>query len=279
MTHRQTITTVVCLVSTVPVLACEPRQPAAPDAVLQLEPYFRDLRVVRLATGADTLTMLFDTGGGNTLIVPELAARIGCNPFGADVGHRMSGEQVVFQRCDSLTLSVPGWTRRLAPVAVFDVNALLPEVLPRVDGVLALDAFAGEMISIDLPGDRVTIAGSAGADTLARNALPVRFATGKHGGSLVAMVRIEARRGALWFLLDSGNLVGTRVAEWVEADSLLPRPEEGAVRMQIDGSGAVTLPYTVADLVIDGALGTDFFRRGPVVLDLRAADPEGLALF
>lgn len=87
--------------------------------------------------GGDTLTLLFDSGGGATLITPSLALRLGCHAYGRDVGHRMTGESVEFQQCDSLTLTFSGWQRRFTPVAVFDVNALLPAELPRLDGVLA----------------------------------------------------------------------------------------------------------------------------------------------
>lgn len=65
--------------------------------------------------------MLLDTGGGATLITPEVARQIGCTPFGRDVGHRMTGEAAEFQRCEALALSAGTWRRRIEPAGVFDI--------------------------------------------------------------------------------------------------------------------------------------------------------------
>lgn len=250
------------------VAACAPEPEPSPDVTLRLDPYFRDLRIVRVRAPADTLDLLFDTGGGMTLVTPEVAVRNGCTPYGRDVGHRMSGEPVEFARCDSLVLQVAGWSHVFTPVGVFDVNALLPPPLPPLDGVLALDAFAGEVLAIDLAAGRATLH-RAGADSVAAwHALPFRPATGMSGGSLVAMARVDGWDGPLWFLLDSGNLTGTRVARWIVQDSLLPLTPDGAAVLHIGGR-ADTLPFTAADLAIDGALGTDYFLNQAVVLDLR----------
>ena len=82
------------------------------------------------------------------------------------------------------------------------------------------------------------------------------------------MARVNGWGGPLWFLLDSGNLTGTRVARWIVQDSLLPVTPDGAAALHIGGR-ADTLPFSAADLAIDGALGTDYFLKQPVVLDLR----------
>ncbi len=106
---------------------------------------------------------------------------------GRDVGHRMSGEQVEFQRCDSLTIGRDSWQHRLAPVGVYDVNALLPKELPHLDGVLALDAFRGEVVTIDLAENRITVHATAGAaNAIAQDGVPVRIGTGETGRMLTA---------------------------------------------------------------------------------------------
>ena len=43
------------------------------DVTIELHPYFRDLRVVHARVGGDTLRLLLDTGGGATLITPQLS--------------------------------------------------------------------------------------------------------------------------------------------------------------------------------------------------------------
>lgn len=240
--------------------------------VIALHPYFRALRTVRAVRGADTLTLLFDTGGGATLIGPALAASVGCNPYGRQVGHRMSGEPVEFRACDSISLALDGWAVRQAPVAVFDVNALLPPPLPKLDGVLSLDAFRGEVITIDWPGSRIVVHTTAEAEqALAGSGLPVRVATGDNGGTLTALVPVVGRRGPLWFLLDSGNILGTLVAPHVIGDSLLTLRADSTVDLIVGARAAQRAPVMVRSINLDGVLGTAYLLRGPVTLDLRAA--------
>jgi len=247
--------------------------PAA-DVALMLAPYFGELKTVKVTVGDDTLTMLFDTGGGATLVTPAVAHRMGCQPSGRDVGFRMTGEPVEFQRCDSVTLGSGDWSRLVEPLAVFDVNALLPPQLPRLDGVLALDAFRGEVVTIDWPGERVTVhAHTTGDAALASNGLPIRPATGESGRMFTVLTRVNGRRGPLWFLIDSGNLRGVLVDSQVLADSALAVGPDSLVELRIGPHPPVQLPAHQARLIMDGALGTDFLQRGPVTLDLRPLRP------
>ena len=240
-------------------------------ATLALTPYFRELRVVHVMAGGDRLTMLVDTGGGATLVTPQVAARHGCQPYGHDVGYRMTGERVAFQRCNAIELSSGRWRRRIEPVAVFDVNALLPKELPPLDGVLALDAFRGDVVTLDWPAGVVTAHGPADADAaLARHGVAVRVATGETGRMLSAFVPVAARKGRLWFLLDSGNLRGTLIATDAVGDGLLDRPAaDGHLTLTIASLPPASMPASVTDLTIDGALGTSFLMQAPVTLDLR----------
>jgi hypothetical protein len=251
--------------------ASPPAEARSSQATLTLQPYFRELKTVRVRAGQASLTMLFDTGGGATLVTPGVADRLGCRPFGRDVGRRMSGEQVEFRQCESLDLSSGDWRRPAAPVGVLDVNALLPSELPRLDGVLALDAFEGEVITLDWAAGLVTLHARETADAALRQyGLPVRIATGDNGRFFSAFVPVAATRGRLWFLLDSGNIAGTLVAQHVVRERLLTIESGGDLSLSVGPRPAFAVRATTADLVIDGALGTAFLMRGPVALDLRA---------
>ena len=248
-------------------------QPAA-DITIPLEPYFRELRTVRATLDRDTLTLLLDTGGGATLLTPEVARRIGCRPYGRDLGHRMTGEPVEFRRCDSVSLGFAGWFRRFAPVAVFDVNRLLPPELPRVDGVLALDGFQGQVVTFDWPALRVIVhARHTSAAALATDGVPIRAATGESGRMLTALVEVAGRRGTLWFLLDSGNLRGTLVDAHLQRDSLLLPGPDSLVELRIGSRAPIRVPAQAGSFILDGVLGTDYLQRGPVALDLRGITP------
>ncbi len=246
--------------------------PEGTPAALALQPYFRELKAVRLSAGGRPLTMLLDTGGGATLITPEVAAQIGCTPFGRDAGHRMTGEAVEFQRCESLTVSSAAWKRRIEPVGVFDIGRLLPPELPKLDGVLALDAFEGDVVTLDWAAGRVTVhapADAAGATMT--SGVPVRIATGDNGRFYSALLPVAAARGGLWFLLDSGNIRGTLVARHVARDRRLDITENGDAVLKIGARPPVTLRMETADLDIDGAVGTAWLMLGPVTLDLRGS--------
>jgi hypothetical protein len=129
--------------------------PRAPVEVA-LALYFRELRTVQVTSGRDTLRLLLDTGGGHTLVTPEAAHRLGCEPFGRSVGHRMSGERVEFQWCNDIRLLVRDVPLAAARVAVFDLGAVLPPELPSLDGLLSLKSFADHVVTIDMARDRMS---------------------------------------------------------------------------------------------------------------------------
>lgn len=245
--------------------------PTRKAAVLALQPYFRELKTVRVSAAGRLLTMLLDTGGGATFITPEVARQVGCTPFGRDVGHRMTGEAVEFQRCESLTLSSGAWQRRLEPIAVFDIGRLLPPELPKIDGVVALDAFEGEVVTVDWAAGTLTVhASGEAAAAVARSGVPTRAATGDSGRFYSAMVPVAASRGVLWFLLDSGNIRGTLVARHVARGGRLNVEQNGEAAVTVGSRQPVRIRTETADLDIDGALGTAWLLLGPVTLDLRA---------
>lgn len=244
----------------------------AGSATVTLDPYFRGLRTAHVESDVGDLTLLFDTGGGATLVTPGVAARMGCQPFGRDVGYRMSGERVEFSQCDALSLRSGGFSGRVEPVGVFDVNALLPEELPRLDGVLALDAFRGRVITLDWPAGHLQVHAGDQAEPVARaSGLTYRAATGDTGRMLEVFLPVAARRGRLWFLLDSGDIRGTLVSHHVPEQGLLEVGPEGKVSLAIGGRRPLDLVVEQDDLAIDGALGTAYLMNGPVTLDLRLA--------
>jgi hypothetical protein len=237
-----------------------------------LAPYFRALKTVEVSTVIGPLRFLLDTGGGATLITPHVATRLGCRPFGRDVAHRMTGEQVEFERCDALEFTVGGWRRRVEPVSVFDVNALLPAELPRLDGVLALDAFQGQVMTIDWPSGSLRVHNDAEAEPALRaHGVPVRIATGDNGRFCSVFVPVAAARGRLWFLLDSGNIRGTLLAQHVVGQKLIDIGPDGEVTLTVGHRPSISMRADAADLVIDGTVGTAWLMQQPVTLDLRPA--------
>jgi Aspartyl protease len=237
---------------------------------IPLHPYFRELRTVKAVRGADTLTFLFDTGGGETLISPALAARIGCRPYGREVGHRMHGDPVEFQLCDSIGFSLGGWAVRHAPVAVFDVNALLPPALGKLDGVLSLQTFRGQVVTIDWTRAELFVHSEEDIRPALRGqGVPARFATGDNGASFTALVPVHGLRGPLWFLLDSGDIAGTLVGPHVFRDSLLVIGSDSTIALRVGDREHGRISISISNINLDGVLGTAYLLRHPVSLDLR----------
>lgn len=86
---------------------------------------------------------------------------------------RMSGERVAFRLCGPVQLGLGEITHELPSLGVFDLNALLPSELPRLDGLLALDALAETPFTLELDSgnlakvllaSHVRVDSSAGAD-------------------------------------------------------------------------------------------------------------------
>ena len=238
---------------------------ARTESTLTLHPYFRELMTLKVTAGGQSLTMLVDTGAGATALTPAAARAAGCEPRGRDVGFRMSGERVTFARCGEMRVESGGWSRAL-DVAVFDLHALLPPELPRLDGIVGLDFFRGATITIDWRARQIRVnAAGNGAQSLA-----ARFATGENGRFLTALVPVHGAGADLWFLLDSGNISGTIVARSIVEDGLLRLDADGTAMLAVDRAEPFRVSPRQADLIIDGALGTDYLLRGPVRLDLRA---------
>lgn len=182
---------------------------APPGAAVDvtLNPYIGRLVTVEVMVQSDTARLILDTGGGNTLISPELAERIGCSPTGRSVGFRMSGERVDFAFCNSVTLHIEGVPFEHPRIAVWDIEAVLPEDAPRVDGVLSLQSFATRPITLRLAERLLTLETPASLATRVGELRPVvsRFASGQDGDALTVFVKGTAPDTA-WYLLDSGNL-------------------------------------------------------------------------
>lgn len=108
---------------------------------LRLRPYFKELRVTDVTINGTAYTFLFDTGGGETFLSKNIADSLQKDVYGKVTGIRMNGEQLSYQKADSIVLQV-GKTTLLHPtIGVWNVMEVLPKELPVVDGILSLKSF------------------------------------------------------------------------------------------------------------------------------------------
>lgn len=245
--------------------------PPRPEAVLKLEPYRRGVAAHVVIAGKPRL-FLFDTGGGISVVSPEVARESGCTQFGTLVGLRMTGDKLEMPRCDHVALAWNGTPLTSPHAGIFDVAPLLAPDAPPMDGMLALDIFAGRTITLDFAGGALTIEtpASAAARIQGAVAIPARLAREIGGRSLAVYIDVPSPKGPLSFELDSGNggtlLVSKQFAGDLGLDPNAAGPKEGAITVApgIVAKGFVMTP----DLAIDGNLGMPFLKNWIVTLDL-----------
>jgi hypothetical protein len=246
---------------------------AAPVATLRLEPYRRSVAVRVTANGHQGL-FAFDTAGGHTIASPEFAAAAGCRPWGQLAGFTMTGERLAMPRCDGLKFEADGHALAAPVAGVMQVAPLLAKDAAPIEGLLALDVFAGQTITIDFAGGRLFVESPASAAQRIAGAqeLPIRLAREAQGLALAVNVEVPTTQGIARFELDSGNggtlLVSRAYAGsfGLDPDASEPRPGTIALAPGIQAQGLVF----VKDMNIDGNLGMPFLKDWVVTLDLSA---------
>ena len=180
---------------------------------VSLKPYVGRLFTVDALVNSDTLHLLFDTGGGQTLIGPDVAKGLGREPSGRSVGFRMTGEQMIYQICPDVVLNIGGKDFHHSTIGVWDVHSVLPEDLPPIDGILSLKTFANQPFTLDLSNKQLILETnqSLSARVKSMSRLKSRIATGPNGSELDVLLHGAIKKFG-WFLLDCGNLDASLVA-------------------------------------------------------------------
>jgi len=243
----------------------------APRAIIVLSSYLDTLSSLELSVNGIENTFLFDAAGGSTVVTPEFAKSIGCSPWDRVTGFRMRGDRVDAQRCDHVQVDIDHLHVNIPMVTVFDFSKLLPKGAPPLSGSLALDAFAGEIVTLDLAGGRLIVETPASAKARVRGAqeVPVRFAREASGFSLSPLVAVETPAGQLWMELDCGSdaaiMVARHAAAYVGAN---PDVEKQHIAMTLVGGVPVEGQGRVSDFIVDGNIGAPILRKWIVTIDL-----------
>lgn len=230
------------------------------------------LRTVRVQVGHDSADYLFDTGGGVTVISPQDSALLDCVPGGRGFGVRLTGEALGGRNCANVSLGV-GPLRVTTDAGVMDLARLLGPNAPPVRGQISLNAFERRAITLDLAHERLIVETPASLAERVKSMtpVPVRIATGEHGGQVTAYVGVRAPNGAmLWLEWDSENNASTLMAPYALAllggDSVSRASD---LRVALAPGHEITIPVLRKDNMIhDGVLSAGFIERATWTVDL-----------
>lgn len=233
------------------------------------------LRAIRLTVNGQEGLFTIDTAGGVSLISPAFAKRIGCTPWGAHTGFRLTGERLDMPRCENVAFALPSG-ERLTPIAagVVDLQPLLFAGAPPVDGSIALDAFEGRAFTLDLRNGTLEMLrpGSLEAATAAAHEVPMRLVRQAGGHALGVMVPVETPKGLAWMSLDSGGgppvLVRDRIAAELGLDAADTKPQPYTLRVKGAEAAPVDTRAIVRDMILDGVIGMPVLVRWRLTFDL-----------
>jgi len=205
-----------------------------PIAVLPLETYLGRSLAIRASINRHEGRFLFDTGVGVTMISPSLADALGCKPWGNLTGFRMTGERLYMPHCDGLIFESHGVSLPAPIVGVMDIMTLFDSDVPKLDGAVGFDAFAGRAITLIIQRKQLVVEskGSLAARVRAATEIAVRVVRDAEGVALAVDVAVPTANGRAWMELDSGNggsiVVSRAVAPLLNLDPAADKPQAGA---------------------------------------------------
>jgi len=229
------------------------RELPAPE-VLALSPFMKtELRTVEVSVGGRPLRFLFDTGGGITVISPQVAELVGCMPAGRLTAHRMSGERIDAPRCDAVPLRL-GSVALVPDAIVMDLAKLMPPEWERVDGLVSLQTIEELPFTLSLAENQLVLETRSSLAERVSAMEPQTFRVARPAGGAAVDVFVQPRAG-LWMILDSGNI-----------DRVVLAPH--AAKQLGDGATFEGLPARELDIIYDGNLGTSYLSKRVVSVDL-----------
>ncbi len=252
-----------------------------------LADYMGVLQTVQVQVGPDTLPFIFDTGGGLTILTPEVADRLGCEPYGRVTGFRMDGERLDLERCGETTLNVAGLPLRIE-TGVFDFMSLLPGGWPEVGGLVSLHTFRDKALTLSLASNSLTVEteSSLKERIAGMKSLSARLNNQCGGACVDLFVEVRTQRGSIWLGLDTGNsgpvLLAPHACKQLGLDCEMN--EEGSddrgaslgeITLDFVGLGPIQVTAKMTDMIYDGLINADTVRKLVLTMDLRTGEVWG----
>jgi hypothetical protein len=239
----------------------------AKPTTVKLEPY-RKTVALRATVGGREGRFVFDTAGGSSMLSPQFAERIGCKPWGRMTGFQMMGQRLDVPRCEDMSVTIGDRSVTLT-MGVLDVASLFAKDAEPVDGLIALNVFAGKTIAIDFPGRTLTIDATPGDRAIE---VPARLSREVQGAALAVSVGVPTKQGKVWMELDSGNGGTILVSKpYAALFGLVEKQGPQPVAFELAKGLRVESPDAFApDMVIDGNIGMPFLKNVVLTMDLES---------
>jgi len=249
--------------------------PQSRELVVELTPHpgGTEMMTVHATVRGHEGNFIFDTGGGISYISPAFAQTIGCKPWGQITGFTLTAQRLDMPRCDNLSLDIA--CRRFgSPIfGVFDIMKFMPAGVPRIDGSIGLDVFAGRAITLSLAQRKLTIESRS---TMRRRItrgreVPIRLVREAGGVALTVYVAVPTPEGMAWMEIDCGNgganVIGKHLAGLLKLDAGKKEPQPASFLLAggIPVQGMARVNET---LIMDGNIGARFLINWDLTLDL-----------
>lgn len=259
-------------------------QTISKPVVLSLKPYAStSLKTVDVKVGAQTVPFLFDTGGGLTVVTPDVAKRLGCIPFGQVTGFRATGEKITEKRCGPVTLQIGAYLTH-GETGVFDLMGMIRGQVerarkagkdvpmpPTLGGLIGLSSFQHQIITLDYAHDRIIVETPRSALIRTSSMQPVKARVASEAsGSVDVFLQARAQTGTLWLELDSGNNGPTLLAPHAirQLGMALPKGKRQSLDIDLIGLGKVPATVMRRPMIYDGQLGIALIDKLVVTIDL-----------
>lgn len=246
-------------------------------------------QTVEVEVAGKVRTFLLDTGGGITIITPELAQEAGCAPSGRLSAHRMNNQRVDFPTCENLELKLGGESLRPAVLGIFDLNPMLPKDWPHLDGLLSLQTLEKRPVTFDFSGHRLILESDSSLKARIATAMPVTTRLSRPGAGAVLDLFFAASTKdgkKLWLMADSGSdaplVLAPHAAQMLGANLDAPETEKKTnpagetvawqlkqIDLNVAGLGMLKPTATIRELIYDGNIGMPVLRLYVLTLDLR----------
>ena len=249
--------------------------PPKPTLVIDLLPHpgGTDMMTLHATVRGHEGNFMFDTGGGISYISPTFAQTVGCKVWGQITGFTLVGQRLDMPRCDGLSFEIQGQSFGAPTTGLFDIMKFMPANVPKIDGSIGLDVFAGRVVTLSLAERKLIVesASSLGSRMKAGKEVSVRFVREAGGASLAVYVAVSTSEGMAWMELDSGNgganVIGKHLAVLMKLDPDKKEPQPAS--FILGGGIPVQGMARVNDkLIMDGNIGTRFMINWDLTLDL-----------